>query len=564
MQRRQVRHLENPVRPDQPPPRKGVAPIPVGLVARGRMSRLRRQLAQHPRILRPSLAPRGRAPLRNHHRLHQGRDGNLWLGTDAGTIRFDGVQFEMMDHVAPGSFPLIRISHISEDSKGRIWFATAGGGAVCKDGPNFKHYGPAQGLDNEQVKVIAHGRDNSIWVGTDGGGLFHWVNDRFESIPPPTPLARFIVGVAETQDRQAIVATPRAGIWRWDRTSWHPVPLATDQDPPQWSTLVAGASGRIWAGGSKGLWEFTEGRLVPVPWQDGTSLAVRAILEAEPDDLWIGTPDTLHHRQGDQFTSLKVGAGFSSRGTATLLQDDEGSLWAATDGLGLAQLRRNRFATIGTPEGLSHDEVTSVCESHDGSLWVTTASGLNRLHAEGITHFSRTNGLTTDFLFSSHEDSSGRLWIGTRNAGLIRLENGAFASIPLPGHPPSTSVWCIEGDHQETVWIGTPAGLTIARKNQPMLRISGSQGLSNDDVRCMRPGKEGDLWVGTSFGLNLIRNDRVVTNWSAAAGHQMETVVSLHHDPDGTLWIGTLDRGLFRWRDGVFSHLSIQQGLVKN
>ncbi len=496
--------------------------------------------------------------------LHQGRDGNLWLGTDAGAIRFDGVQFEMMDQVAPGTFPLIRISHISEDAAGRIWFGTSGGGAVRKAGPDFRHFGPAQGLANEHVKVITHGRDHAIWVGTDGGGLFHWVNDRFQAIPPPTPLARFIVGVAETQDRQAIVATPRAGIWRWDHSKWHPVPLASDEYVPQWSTLATGASGRIWAGGSKGLWEYVDGRLVPVPWKDGVTLSVRAILEAEPDDLWIGTPDTLHHRQGDRFSSMKVGAGFSSRGTATLLRDNEGSLWAATDGLGLAQLKRNRFATIGTPEGLSHDEVTSVCESRDGSLWVTTASGLNRLHAEGITHFSKTNGLTTDFLFSAHEDASGRLWLGTRTAGLIRYEDGAFASIPLPDHPPGIAVWCIEGDLQETVWIGTPAGLTIARRDQPMIRICGSQGLSNDDVRCIRPGSNGDLWVGTSFGLNLIRNNQVVTNWSSAAGHQMETVVSLHHDPDGTLWIGTLDRGLFRWRDGTFSHLSVQQGLVEN
>jgi signal transduction histidine kinase/ligand-binding sensor domain-containing protein len=496
--------------------------------------------------------------------LHQGRDGHLWLGTDAGTVRFDGVQFQTLDHAALGTFPLTRISHISEDASGRIWFATSGGGVVCKIGPDFKHFGPAQGLSNEHVKVIAHGRDNAIWVGTDGGGLFHWVDDRFVSIPPPTPLARFIVGVAETPDRQAIVATPRGGIWRWDRTTWHPVPRNGDQDSLRWSTLVTGASGRIWAGSTKGLWEYVEGRLVNVPWQDGANLAVRTILEAEPDDLWIGTTDTLHHRQGDQFISLKVGAGFSSSGTSTLLRDSEGSLWAATDGLGLAQLRQNRFATIGTPEGLSHDEVTSVCESHDGSLWVTTASGLNRLHGDGITHFSKTNGLTTDFLFSAHEDSSGRLWLGTRTAGLIRFENEAFASIPLPDHPPSIPVWCIEGDHKETVWIGTPAGLTIARKNQPMIRISGSQGLSNDDVRCIRPGTNNDLWVGTSFGLNLIRNDRVVTNWSAAAGHQMETVVSLHHDPDGTLWIGTLDRGLFRWRDGRFSHLSVQQGLIEN
>ena len=493
--------------------------------------------------------------------LLQTRDGYLWLGTDEGLIRFDGVRFEIFHNRNTPAFTLNRVSHLAESSDGCVWIATSGGGIVCKDGPNFRRYGAADGLSNEQVRVLALGRNDRLWAGTDGGGLFLFEGDRFRAIPSPNPAVRFIVGVAEAPDGSAVIATPRAGLWRWDGTAWTRIVPENAPGPTLWTVLHQGRGGRIWAGSQQGLWKYEDGRLTPVEWPGTAPGSIQGILESESGELFIGTQRDLHRLANGVAERTQLGAGFSTRGTSILLKDSEGSVWAATDGLGLAQLKRTKFFTLGTPEGLTHDEVTSTTEALDGSVWLTTANGLNQVTTNGVRKFTKAEGLTDDFLFSSYQGPDGTLWFGTRTAGGMRYRDGRFEAVTFYGRRQSLAIWCIHGDAQGTVWMGSTRGLHTIRPDGSVDTLTGAEGLSNDDVRSIAASPDGLLWVGTSYGLNLLRNGQVVTNWANADGHPLEIISTLHAERDGTVWVGTLDRGLFRYREGRFSHFSAVEGL---
>lgn len=493
--------------------------------------------------------------------LLQTRDGYLWLGSDEGLIRFDGVRFEIFHSRNTPAFQISRVSHLAEAPDGTLWIATSGGGAVCKEGFHFRRYGAAQGLANEQVRVLASGKEKRIWAGTDGGGLFLKSGDRFQPLPVPNPDLRFIVGVAEAPDGAAIVATPRAGLWRWHSGAWSQLTSGNTPLPSQWTVLQPGVDGRIWAGSPGGLWRIEQDRLQRLEWPGFQAQPIQGIFDAGPDELWIGTHRELHRLTPAGTEHMQLGSGFSTRGASILLKDSEGSIWAATDGLGLAQLQRTKFTTIGQPEGLTHDEVTSTAEGPDGSVWLTTAEGLNRLTPAGIRRYTRADGLPDDFLFSVHAAANGTVWLGTRTAGVVRLRDDRFEPFPFEGRSSRLAIWCIQGGPDGTVWFGSPRGLHILNPDGSQQTINGSQGLSNDDVRSIAPAPDGLLWVGTSYGLNLLRNGQVVTNWATADGHPIEIVASLLAERDGTVWIGTLDRGLFRYRDGTFRHLSGVDGL---
>ena len=103
--------------------------------------------------------------------LAQTRDGYLWLGTQAGLVRFDGVRFTTYDHSASPALDRPYIWSLAADEDGSLWIGTEETGLIHYHDGQFTRFGKAQGLPSAWVSVILHHRAGNLWVGTTGGGL---------------------------------------------------------------------------------------------------------------------------------------------------------------------------------------------------------------------------------------------------------------------------------------------------------------------------------------------------------------------------------------------------------
>src|SRR2546423_3877117 len=86
--------------------------------------------------------------------LIQTRDGYIWLGTNGGLVRFDGIRFTIFDS---GNTPELRSSRIlslREDRDGVLWIGTQNGGLTSYRWGKFKNYGIKEGLPDESVFSI--------------------------------------------------------------------------------------------------------------------------------------------------------------------------------------------------------------------------------------------------------------------------------------------------------------------------------------------------------------------------------------------------------------------------
>ncbi|HMW00982.1 MAG TPA: two-component regulator propeller domain-containing protein, partial [Acidobacteriota bacterium] len=103
----------------------------------------------------------------------QTRDGFLWVGTNEGIARFDGIEFRpfLQDH------PIIkgrRINLLFEDSQGRLWVGASGAGLIMKDGNRWTSYTNQQGLPGNTPMALFEAADGILWVLTETGiGQFH-------------------------------------------------------------------------------------------------------------------------------------------------------------------------------------------------------------------------------------------------------------------------------------------------------------------------------------------------------------------------------------------------------
>lgn len=110
--------------------------------------------------------------------MFEGRDGNLWFGTDGeGAHRYDGAGFTSF--TTANGLPGNMVRSIAGDRHGRVWIGTDGGGVTCYDGEKFRTFTRMDGLNNDRVWEIREDSAGNMWFSTLGAGACRWDGESF-------------------------------------------------------------------------------------------------------------------------------------------------------------------------------------------------------------------------------------------------------------------------------------------------------------------------------------------------------------------------------------------------
>jgi signal transduction histidine kinase/ligand-binding sensor domain-containing protein len=117
-------------------------------------------------------------PLTDIWSLFEDSRSNLWVGTSShGVYQFNGERFVLMFDQKEISD---RVNAISEDPTGRIWFGNWGGLSCYSEGRLTRMPMPWKS-DEYEVVAIAADREQRLWLGTKGAGLFCLREGQFTS-----------------------------------------------------------------------------------------------------------------------------------------------------------------------------------------------------------------------------------------------------------------------------------------------------------------------------------------------------------------------------------------------
>jgi len=495
--------------------------------------------------------------------MAQTRDGYLWIGTEEGLVRFDGVRFTTFNARSSG-LPSKVVTALLPSGDHDLWVGTNGGGLARFANGKFTAYTTRSGLPNNSILCLYLDHGGTLWIGTDGGGLVRLEKDRpgkarFRVYSKADGLAdNAVFSISETSDGVLWIGTHN-GLNAFNAGRFSVPSINAQLQNRYVRALLVDRSGAKWIGTEDGLYRWTGPTLELFTKANGLAAdSIYSLLQDRAGSVWIGTSAAGLTRYAEgRFTNVEPGT-LSGVAVWSLLDDAAGNLWAGTTGSGLHSFHQGPFTTLSRTDGLPADAILAVFQDREGGVWLGSDRGLISYRDGRVTSYSQANGLPDNLVFSVAQDRSGAIWASTRK-GLSRLANGRLTTFTTANGLANDFVVCLFVDHLGTLWMGSRGGLTRYDGDQ-FRTYTTHDGLPNDFVSAIDEAKDGTLWVATGGGVSSLHNGHIAT-FTTRNGLSNDVVRAVYADPDGSVWFGSNGGGLSHLRNGVFSNITTDNGL---
>jgi ligand-binding sensor domain-containing protein len=461
----------------------------------------------------------------------QTKDGYLWLGTQGGLVRFDGVRFTPVEGIYPDAPTNIWIRDLMQDSQGALWIGTNESGVFRLENGSFTHFSDKDGLPSDSISCVIAGPNGDVWFSTSAG-IARFANGQIQAYRAADGLAMSFV--------RNVFFAPDGKLW-------------IGGDGPRVSVFD----------GSK----FITRTLTSLPADSG----VRAISGSSDGTVWLGTNIGLISWKDGQEKLYTTKDGLVDNWIVDLFESRDGSLWIGTRN-GFSRIRNGEIESFRPQDGLSQSTVYSVYEDREGSLWVGTKHGLNQfLDGRGIP-YTANEGLPTNDTGPVLQDRSGAIWIGTLGSGLVRYDGKRFTTLAARDGLWSNFVNALAEDSDGSLLVGTSKGVNRVRDGRVSQVESGGDvrsllldrtrkvwvGIKHDGEPVLAQGEDasGKIYISTASGVFTSTGEPLLQNGAPIRG-----VSTFYRDPEDGLWMGTLGNGLRLFENGKISSFYMRDGL---
>ncbi len=524
----------------------------------------------------------------------QDSDGMIWIATEDGLNRYDGVKSTIYKHDADDEHSLLNnfVRMIFEDSKRHILVGSHEGLQLYDPAAdNFsKPAAYADGTEfNSNIVSIVERKNGEIWVSgdtlvkltIDGQKLIvEHINLHFK-----TPETDFM-----TEDSRGNMWVLKAGegVYRVSDDGKVKRYLETMKEMTL-TRLAADSHGDVFvATMGNGLlrYDHKKDQFLPVSYNGKEDLCVKTLYPLSKDELLLGTDGwgvKLYNGKNRTITDYLFDNYFFDSSTAkvhSILRDDNGNFWFAIyqKGVIMVPSQANNFKYIGykstTSNIIGSNYITCICKSHDGTTWIGTDNdGIYGIR-DGRQRCHFPAGKVPPTVMNIFEDSRGTLWVGSYTQGMGRLDSLTGQYSPVQGLKDKYGnkvqrVYQIVEDSHQQLWAATMgSGLFyIDPASGEARRYESPSGAVNDWIGCLYHHDDGRLYCGTYNGVTIINTASDPSKGMGVEKTILEGKIafSICGDSKGGIWIGC-SNGLYCYnsRNGDIKLYTTKDGLPSN
>ncbi|OAM88118.1 ATP-binding protein [Termitidicoccus mucosus] len=462
------------------------------------------------------------------HEVVQDSQGYLWVATESGIARFNGLRF---DSYSPPERP---------DEPGFAASPRSSPGAAARGVPAIVHH-PEYGL------LFAYGN----------GDIWQWTGAEMRESPVANHFSKGRIASLFVQADGALWANFSDGRLERLRDGRVVEVRLGDAKPPAVNPVTFADDGEdgLWIASRAGLFHFspetapdsTAGARAGVitlasatAYSDEGDVCIASSRSGKP---WIITRDAAGRWDGrriinDVPLSRLLGAHYVHE----LAEDRAGNLWVGTRSQGAYVVKADGSGFQIAPA--SHRTVRSLCEDNEGNIWLATnGGGLDRLHAKLFRLYDSNAGLDDDLTFTVCEDTQGSVWFANRDGGMARVRNGeVFRAFPKW---PKSAAGRVAPDRDGGVWFTAGTGLFKTDVSGETFRRVDPVPFKN--IRVMFVSRANELWVGGDAGELGRFGPGGFAVFDAASGFpEGQRPSCIAEDSAGRILVGTNGGNIFR------------------
>lgn len=411
-------------------------------------------------------------------------ENNIWIGSQGkGLYKCNARDLKIVrNYLVKDGVPDLNISVLFKDADNSLFVGTTGGG-LCKylpqlerdnyKGPWFQTINTNQGLSNDKVNGIIQDREKNIWIGT-AIDLNQYFDERFEIYGQYEGLTHSIV----------------------------------------WS-VIQSKDGSFWLGTDGGLVHFIKG---------------------------INSNINQFIQINDPNSKVPI------KNTSALYEDNLGRIWYSNFGNGVTVYnpKTKAFINYNTSNGLTSNEVYDIEGDRDGNIWIATNKGgaCQYLAKEDrFVNYNVTNGLGGNNVYAIYRDSRNRIWFGILGGALTKLEEGKFTRFYEKDGYHNKFTLCVAEDFKGDIWFGTYEGGMYKYDGSEFTHYSMKDGASSDMPYLMINDNKANLWIGTPVGIDKFNlHDNSFKHYGKNDGFLGVEINpnAVCKDKDGNLWFGSI------------------------
>lgn len=276
-------------------------------------------------------------------------DGTIWMATSAGVAAFDGTTFTVHNTTTHPGLPSNDLYAIGVMNNGDVWVGSEFGLSRLDD-TDYITYTTADGLSDNEIKSIKQAPSGEIWVATLNGAS-RFDGNTFTAYGSPSIPFGGALNVAFGSDGTVYLSGGLGGVIVYDGGTFSAITTADGLLSNRIRSIAVNAAQQKWVGTAEGI----------------------SVLNAN-DEHVADHPNVLILPPPDELNPI-----------TDMLVDDAGRVWAGVyvDYLvtvgGISIYANGAWSQIEESDGLAGPNVRRLALGGDGSIWVSTSTGLSRI-----------------------------------------------------------------------------------------------------------------------------------------------------------------------------------------
>jgi ligand-binding sensor domain-containing protein/serine phosphatase RsbU (regulator of sigma subunit) len=506
--------------------------------------------------------------------ITQDHTGFIWLGTDEGLVRFDGINtaiFKIKDSLADNS-----ITAFANDTLGQLWIGHKNGTITIKQNNElFKPFKPDEGLGDKEISEICCDKNGTIWFSTLGEGVYYYKNKRLYNLNTDDGLSdNFCYTIEIDQNNNVWIGTD-AGISIYSSTdnSFQVISMKDGLPDNIVKQIVFSKSGDCWIGMEEaGICRIELNTKKCILFSDWTFGSISSLTFADSTHLWIGSKNGLIDVNTEEkeltYTLYTTEEGIIENDVQSVFTDQEGNVWAGTKN-GVSIWTGSLFTFLFENHSPSYKNVYSQIIDKNNNIWFCNDNGLFIVNKDeyGRTKVNRLfeNTKIGNYKFISiYKAQDNTIWVGTYEKGVIHIdpETLKYQEYNTKNGLTDNNVIHITGNSDYLIFSTLGNGISVSSITNPgqFTNFSVHTGIKSNYIYSSFIDDSNRIWIAQDGGgVSVIQDNKVI---EISQLEQLSNVIyGFAQDKNHTIWMLTGGEGLIKFNGKSIEKYTMQSGL---